>query len=336
MPRFSDEIQEAAEAVRAAAAKVQAKIDYEAAFDENRKPRDNVFQTNTNHIPVSELQYLSDPTAYIEQDLYANYYNWVPDSFHPFQDLPEPETSQHMAAKFETICGPMDAGNNISGGNLGDAALGHVEDIKDNLISWNGHAAENFRDNFVNDLSTLIDEHAGIGRFLGATVKANEGLLRSARLDVKTIASNAVTAIEASADSGSDDVILALTVIAAAATIAAGIATIPVFGTGIPVMAAGCTILAGVAAAATPMVAENASDTSIPLDADTVDGVLENMVNALDNVDSKITTAENEMNGRLVDVIDQISADLNGFIPRRPASLIDADNPTASFTPPIR
>jgi hypothetical protein len=263
---------------------------------------------------------------------------WVNDMFQPLSEIPNPKGSEALATSVAEVCGTGELklgedGNptgvhDATGGTLEDRALNGDANMRDATQDWQGTAANQFRNDFLKDIPTIVANQTALAKTLRSVALANAGLLLAARKDAQELAIKAKAAFDSFEPGGVDEgVTTGFAVIAALATIAAGIAAaIPSGGTS---LAAGLTIVAGVSSAAS--LAEEKAD-PIGLGADTVQGIIGNVSDAVNKILLTLEDGEDKLVGEVLTpsyLVTLEHPDL--FVASRP-TLIGA--PSGDFRPP--
>ncbi|GIE74139.1 hypothetical protein Aph02nite_00890 [Actinoplanes philippinensis] len=99
-------------------------------------------------------------------------YEWVVPSFERFL-APDPDALDPIIDALATIEGSLDGAANANGAWTGTSpALARINDVRDDLKFWDGAFKDNFIDNFVTPLETVIPNHREVIR---CTRQAIEG-----------------------------------------------------------------------------------------------------------------------------------------------------------------
>ncbi|GIG65856.1 hypothetical protein Pen01_21510 [Phytomonospora endophytica] len=215
-------------------------------------------------------------------------FDWIPGVFESFT---EPDLSA-----LEKLTDSMRAAE----GSFGSGGLGLATLAMDLMGEggWDGTFSATFRANFLATLTgpeSIPDNQKKVITTLREQMEANEAIFAAVRTDALQLAKNVITALEAVGDKSSDDISMGLCV-AGIVVATAGVLLAPVTG-GMSVggaLAVNLT-LNSVSAAITVGDKLLPEDGDIPLDADTVNGVIDNMAAAMERLWTYITTEEDKI-----------------------------------------
>ncbi|ADD43968.1 hypothetical protein [Stackebrandtia nassauensis] len=263
IPHVTDtEIKDAAEKVR------------ETAVSKGKSERDKAEGDYTIMNPDSMIRpdFASDEE--IEEQA-----KWIPGRFEPYI-TPNPLDIETLVKRADTIATVF----NCSGNNLTDSRLsGAYEIAMTRSDEWEGKAGENF-EKYMASLPTIMGNHGKVANMLQIEAQKMIELYKNRRKGAKDIADQAVKAIEAIDDSKGEGLEFLLAVIITIGTF------VGLGGGGLAIVGA------GVASGATlggPFLPDDKEE--LPLGADTIEEVLENMKKALDELDKSITEQEDTL-----------------------------------------
>lgn len=318
-------MEQAAEIRRVAAERIREEVDNTrrgASFDEiaERWPEAEAYKGEDPHVELDGL----------ENFVRDEYLSWVDETFMRGAYLPNPISTTDTIDALEQICGTdaLDPDRfEVESGEIGEeniapkttsgagALAGHlfegIETVKSNLSGSDSLTIDAFQDRFLYRIPGAVDRQIGVVMHLRNVMAANKGMIQQARQDVLRIGEQTVVALEASSDSA--DITATLRVVAGVGTIVAGLVAVPVSGGGsIAAVGAGTTILSG---ALTTYDAfggmkddEESEEGSVTLAADTAEGVLDNMKQALEKVYEKL----DDGNDALREACDALAGDMQG------------------------
>ncbi|MGH8878577.1 MAG: hypothetical protein ACRD0P_14740, partial [Stackebrandtia sp.] len=266
-------------------------------------------------------------------------YDWIPGYFDQLSEIPDPAKSAELVESVAGVAGGeamVDSPKSSSpknyeatGGPLGHNAMDAHHSMSTNVQYWQGDAAEEFRANFCADLPGIVRNQTTLAKILCTTAAGNQRLTHAARKDTRQLGRKAKAALDAYEPGATENVAQLLNVTAAVFTMAAGatVAAIPIAGT--------FTVLAGISALAANAVPAAGEKKKVPLSADTVEGIVKNITDAVDELIGQFHDGED----KLVDILDKdiafVSENKNGFVARRPWPLADAGpGPNPDFRPP--
>lgn len=277
------------------------------------------------------------------------YLTWVPDMFFRATMVPYHEHSLTLANEVATISGsgalsgdepPRDGylpGVNFTyilagGGLLGNEAFSHIPTIQTGLAPWTTAAVDRFRDGFLPNIAVALTNHMAVAKTLRNVMAANYHMLALAREDIDGIAHDTIAALESSDGCcpwDTSDPKANLGVAAGVGTIIAGFVTFPVappFGAefGAAAVASGFTVLDGSVTAWSAIEESRAEAQGVPLGADTVDGILENMAAALNTVYGKLDEGSDALRGGLSALAEQMADNRLACLAPRPVTFAEA------------
>jgi hypothetical protein len=220
-------------------------------------------------------------------------YSWIPDEFNRRID-PEPSNFDPLIAEMHSTA--LTLYNSSSGAETVGAVNREVEKV---LAGWVGYANEVFTNNFVNRIPDVAKNQAYFAGMLEQAMVANKDIFVTTRKDLLSTGQQAVTALDSTTQCLGANVPLILTVAAAVATVAVGVASIPLTGGAVlaPAGVAAFTIIAGISSGLSQ--AHFPAPQKLDLGADSVDGVLSKMIDAIVNIDRHIDTNERTIVGGL-------------------------------------
>ncbi|MGH8880880.1 MAG: hypothetical protein ACRD0P_26590, partial [Stackebrandtia sp.] len=173
----------------------------------------------------------------------------------------------------------------LTGTDLKDKGRGEFETAQNLVEPWDGAMAEAFTKNFLNPIPSIMLNHGRLATVLHAEAVKTKEVYKVRRKNAKDIADKSVEAIEAITDSNGG-----VFAVMFAAIIAAG--TFMTLGAG-GVAFTGAALISG-ATLAGPFAPGDKEE--VPLGADSIEGVLDNMSNALDDIDKSCGEEQNTLN----------------------------------------
>ena len=268
------------------------------------------------------------------EEFYADY-EWIEQLFEDLARTPDPRHSTALADTMADLVGeaptadgkgssPRVGGMPDNGFGQGDLSLaGSVQNLVDD---WQGHAATEFHDSFLANLDPCRRNQIVIGKILRDMARTNAELLETVRADTIRIQTQTLNALDAVLD-GSGDLSAKLGILSAAACLAGGFCALPLFTAASGAAAAasgGFTMLSGVLSGAGSLTGDDSEP--VPLAADTVDGVLANMTEAVNAVVSGQYDCENDLVKCLEENTMMLYENAHEpvFVSRRPYALDDA------------
>jgi hypothetical protein len=326
-----DQIRQAAEKLK------KAVVDVKGEFELRCTPRDDRYHMagkDARDYPGGPY-YAYDPVTYRiygTADDWARLegeYSWIPDTFvgrvgpdpRPIGALGNPLRSVASKLYFQATARPGQAPQRAT------EPIGEfIHKAGTALADWTGHAAIQFKTNFLEPLPGAAQAQAYLAIALAMAVDGNRDMFLALRKDLHEIATKGAAAVyqvpNCKVPYLSDDTKATLAIVGAVATVAAGIATIPVGGGAVllPSGVAAFTIIAGTSSTLAAPGVGGTKDT--PLDADTVDGVLGNVVDAIIDVGNIVTAKEDDMIKALQETFTVVNdSAAESYMPRRPAVL---------------
>jgi hypothetical protein len=241
-------------------------------------------------------------------------YAWIPELF---VSLAGPEPG-HLDGLIETMESAWKALYDRDSG--ADPVGTHIRQAESHLSGWSGVAAETFRTNFLHKIPDSVKSQAQLAFMLQHAALADQDVWVETRLNLRDLAEKTTTALESLDDcGGTDSLITILTVIGIVVSVVALW----------EVAAVACTIVASSVAAAS-LVADKAGESAVEAEVagDTVETVLQNMVNATDVLRSQIYWSERKITDALRENLDLVhdtthfhgaTSTHDAFLPPRPA-----------------
>jgi hypothetical protein len=197
------------------------------------------------------------------------------------------------ATKELTLSPDEDAEGSLEFGNTRLAA--DLDNLRLRTGDLNGTYAEKFRENYVAYLQPTIANQGAVVALLAVATHTMESLWGKTYVDLVDLEYKAEKAMEASApsgDSGTDALVVGLTVVAA---VAAGVAAVATAGGSVAVAAA---LVGGGTSAAGSLLSHFSDEPEpkkIPLGADHPDKVFTKLEEALEDLDSEIEAQERDL-----------------------------------------
>jgi hypothetical protein len=327
-----DQIRQAAEDLK------KAVVEVKGEFELRYAPKDDIY-----HMAGKDIRNYSPPPAAYAYDpvTYRVYgtaedwakldaeYSWIPDTF-VRRIGPDPRQLGALANPLRSVASKLFFQSDARPGQVPQRAtepiLEFVDKAKTALTGWTGWAAEQFKTNYVAPLPGTAQAQAYLAIALAMAVEGNRDMFLALRKDLHEIATKGTAAVlkvpNCELPFLSDETKAKLAIVGAVATIAAGIATIPVGGGAVllPAGVAAFTIIAGTSSTLAAPGIGGTKDT--PLDADTVDGVLGKIVDAIIDVGNTVTTKEDEMIKALQETLNVVDGSAaTSYMPRRPEVL---------------
>lgn len=283
-------------------AELEFPIDYVPTPEEIRELGNAVLETALWYRGMVELRYAPEGTQDELVPQYHNYeggtsadwaalragYSWIPDYFMRYIG-PEP-------AGFD---GPIDVMETAEK-QLYDKGMSpvdsYVELVRNHLTNWTGDAANVFRVNYLVRIPEVTRNQADVANMLKHAMIANKDIFIQARQDLVRVAHKTIDALESMTRcGGASGVVALLAVVAAVATTVAAVGTA---GALTPAAADTWTFVAGLSSSATAIIPaletepEFASPIEHDLAADTVNGVLNAMVDAIKRIAQEVDHQE--------------------------------------------
>jgi hypothetical protein len=240
-------------------------------------------------------------------------YQWIPEMF-VANVGPEP-------SGFNSLIDDMDSARKaLYDSDSGVDPIGsEIANVQQHLSDWTGTAAETFRYRFLNRIPDAARNQAHIALMLREAMVADQDIYVEVRRNLKDLALTGRTALESITKcGGTDEVIMVLSVIA----VVGSIATLA----GAPAV---WTVVVGLASAGA-LTAQATRDDPIETDlaADTVDGVLRNVIDAITQLQHDLYWSERKITDALNDNLHQMTdgthrygetSTRDAFLPPRPA-----------------
>ncbi|ADD41834.1 hypothetical protein [Stackebrandtia nassauensis] len=211
---------------------------------------------------------------------------------------PKPDDFDTMISRMqqvEAVLGAYEPSKNttketpvIGGGGDLELLRTSVSDMSD----WQGKLKNAFVDNYLTPFPRITVTQGGLARFLRHQAEWMQAIYKRRRYDAKKTADQGVEAIEAIDDSKGSEAAIALAAIIGLATLLGPMGSSLAFGLGTSAVVAGTGIGA-------EFIEE---DKEVPLGADTVQGVIDNVYKALEESDKTMVEEE----GKVLDALKQI------------------------------
>lgn len=220
------------------------------------------------------------------KDRYATIYTPNPDHFDTMiskMQAVEATLGAYTPSKNTTKDTPV-----IGGGGDLELLRTSVSDMSD----WQGKLKNAFVDNYLTPFPRITATQGGLARFLRHQAEWMQAIYVRRRYDAKKLADQAVEAIEAVGDSKGSSAAIALAAIIGLATLLGPAGSSLAWALGTSAVVAGTGIGAEFIE----------DDKEVPLGADTVQGVVDNLFKALDESDKTMVEEE----GKVLDALKQI------------------------------
>lgn len=210
---------------------------------------------------------------------------------------PNPEAFSDMIKNMQSVEATMgayapgadiDEDTEVIGGG-GDLEL--LRTAVTDMGDWQGDLRDTFVDNYLTPFPRIIATQGGLARFLRQHAQLMRAIYARRRADAKYLAEEAVNAIEAIDDSKGHDLKIALAAII-------GVATLVGAGAGMAVALGSAAVIVGTDMGSN-FVEE---DKKVPLGADTVQGVVDNLFKALDESDKTMVEDEEKVMEALINI----------------------------------
>lgn len=206
-------------------------------------------------------------------DVDSSDYDWMDERFEPFFERMS-AVPEAMAAHAQTAKESIQSGQMSAFGNVATA-----------VERWGGDAQEHYKKYFVDTLPQAVTNQQGALDELSAGLLAYAAVLRQGRINAIDIANETTKSLEALEGGGSEGAPIVFAVIAAAAGVAAAI---PSGGTSVTITLAVISGGAGVAGSLSSL----EDKPELTISGGTVEEILENMQNALNDLQQEIEDAE--------------------------------------------
>jgi hypothetical protein len=271
------------------------------------------------------------PAAAAREAIQESGYSWVPEYF-----------ESHVGPEPSGLDGPIEvmreAESKLYNRDSGVLPIqGFLDDLDDYLGSahWDGDAANKFRTNFLRPIEAVTKNQSLVAFTLKHALVADKELYVRVRQNLKDTASKTIVALEAiAAFCTPGEIVVVLSVASAVATAAAVVATL---GTAAPAAIAGWALVAGATSGTAGVVGTLGDPAGAPRDlaAETVDGVLQNMIDVITEIQGEvyrqerdiITTLQNDLDLMVGQIVTLPNADQRStsedFLTPRPDYLIE-------------
>ena len=150
----------------------------------------------------------------------------IPGLYEPFSLMPDPASYQPMIHDLEGAMRTLSSGQGNSDPIDGpiypaNPTLDKLSGTESYLENWTGHAAEDFKRNFIDPFPAVVRNQFLLSAVLKAALEAHQEMWKRARTDIDNIATATISALDHMNDCGSNDWSLAFTVLGAVVAIAA-------------------------------------------------------------------------------------------------------------------
>lgn len=203
---------------------------------------------------------------------------WIPGRFERYL-TPDPAVFDYTIAQVGKVANEF----GTTGSGLRNSDRGAFFTAKHNAGLWKGNMAEKFNANFLGPIEGIMENHGRVATLLHNEIEKTKAVYLNRRKTAKEVADKTVEAIEAIALDGGITVMLAF-------LISAG--TVLTLGGGGFAVAGAALIIGGTIGG--PLIPGDGE--SVPLSADSVGGVLDNMRAALDSLDESIKGETDTLN----------------------------------------
>ena len=256
-------------------------------------------------------------------------YSWIPDAF--AQRIgPDPRQIEALKDPLLSVSGKLFFPTTAKQGDIPPASIGPIGQLMkkadSSVTGWTGDAAAKFKHNFLDPLPEAAQAQSYLAVALAQAIVGNRDMFLGLRHDLLVIAQQGAIAVgragECQLPHISDETKAKLALAGAVATVAAGVASIPVGGGAVflPYGVALFTVIAGTSSGLS--VTGLGKKEEVKLDADTVDGVLGKIVDALIGTDKTLTAKEDDMISALQKMIGMITGPAaTAYMPPKPELL---------------
>lgn len=205
--------------------------------------------------------------------------DWILERYESYL-TPAPDDFDLLIEKVNIVAGAFGKSKD----EFAETDLGMITIAQDYVGEWEGALADNFNENFLSKMPGIMENQGLVAKLLHDQAVKTKSVYVTRRENVLEIAEETVTAIEAINDSKGTELGILL-----AAIIAAG--TFMTLGTGTFALV-GAAAIAGSTLGGPFAPGEKEK---VPLGADTVEGVINNMRDALDKLDKNVGDEENTL-----------------------------------------
>ncbi|MFG1926881.1 hypothetical protein [Cryptosporangium sp. NPDC048952] len=238
----------------------------------------------------------------------------IPSLFQPFAEMPSPDAFAGPRNRADGAAAALATGTQSTSpldgtGYPVSLAYSEIQDVRTVLARWHGPAANEFRTNFLTPFPERLTNQFMIGLLLRGALDAEREIWARARTDIDQIAHGTLHALDALGDCTKFEWTMTFTVLASVATVAALPLGVTAFGLTITLVGASSQVVAAGAPDDPPRTEYSGR---------TVNGVLDNMRDAI----ARVTSAINDQESRIADALSAglaaVRAERNKFVAPRP------------------
>lgn len=205
---------------------------------------------------------------------------------------------------------------------------------------WDGAFSTNLSTAFFGPMEVIPQNLRVVAQTVRETLEANQAVFKTAQNNLYVLGQKTVEALETVTDKDPDDTKFGLAILAAVTAIGAAALAIPTGGTSVALYV-GAVSLTTVSASATVASGLIPPEEPKPLGGETVDEVIANMYDGIQQAYSDINTAEDDIIKVLSDNYDEITEYTQQATKEKQASLLspmrpsiaDASDPTSGLKP---
>lgn len=244
-------------------------------------------------------------------------YDDIPELFSPFTWLPDPTSFDGAITGMENVQARLSAGaedttDPASGSPVpANLVLDGMDTSSDYLARWTGVAAMAFKQNFVDTFESITTNQFLAASYVKGALEAEKSLWHAARANVDQIAEDTLTALEHMDDCGKNEWSMAFTVAGAVVAIAA----IPFTG-GASTLA--FTAVGGALSIGGAAIGNTDDPPELPMAGESPEAVCDAMREALRELKSEISKAEQKVYDSMVDLNNILAVNRSLFVAPRP------------------
>jgi hypothetical protein len=320
-----EEIRKAAEEVAETAAKVRGRLELrfatEGDAEAGQKPKEFLGRAEDKYATGSDGKYLGTHDDWAQL---RGVYSWIPDLFVSYVG-PEPAGFDGPVETMERAWKALyDRESGV------DPVGTHIRMVESHLSGWSGFTAETFRTKYLHRIPDAVKSQAQLAFVLQHAALADQDVWIEARRNLVDLAAKTKVSLESLGScGGADSVVMILTVVGI-------VASVVVLW---PAAAVACTLVASTASAGALIAGTSASEAvEAEVAGDSVDAILQSMVNATDEIRKQIHEAERKIIDGLQHNLGLVSdathehgvpSTRDGFLPPRPTLVSDSLVPSA-------
>ncbi|GIG91436.1 hypothetical protein [Plantactinospora endophytica] len=240
----------------------------------------------------------------------------VPDLFEPFTEMPDPSSFDGMIAQLAAALHKLSSGEGHESPLDGaiypaNVALAGLPGVTSYIEDWTGAAAMEFKTNFVDPFSAIVQNQFLLTSVLKVALEAEQAIWAAARNDIDKIAHDALAALD-SDGCGPSGWTMTFTVVAAiVATTAAPVGAVSVVaGTALTAVGSAVSIVGAVPRDTAP---------SIQFSAGSPSSVISQMREAISMLIQEIHVQESEVANAMSGNLGLVSGNRGSYVSPRPA-----------------